>query len=1280
MASAMSARSRVLVGLIWLVVLTGLVISPAHGQQVYTYTNARSGAHDLALGYPVPLPINSQTPGAFFRSYQSLHARLQALAMEHAFINAHEIGQTIQGRAIWAYTVSDPDTVTLDGFNEPAFLINGTIHAREWASPEVVAGILERFAGRGDGNGLYRYLLENANLVIIPVLNIDGFLQTQRYPARVILGTDPEYPNRAPRDGRMRRKNMRGADENLLSFNDHLNGVDLNRNNPPYAPSPRASGNPDSLIFHGDGAHNQPETQALAAAVEWAPAEELRLYTDVHSFASAFLDWLTNNTRRNANQVRLVNLAIDVLRGHGSIYRHSSDAGAQGIGSTDEYFAEEFQVPAWTLELEPRSNLGGLQYDGIGVTHDGFILPESQITRVRDEIADTYATLFYAQAGPPSVKALKVFDSVGGTVYAGHWETRSQVRRDFVVDVAGSLQPGVEYQLWLAFDKPMRRRKDGQVIAYPAFTPVSIKPALQLSGGSVDVSFGSAGQWRNDPGPMGYLRYPDDAFLAPFTVPVEALAGQTVELELSISVKDFAKQSLDADPSTVVDWAGGHWVRYEATDGSAGDFGGTDSTLNFTVSAQELDTVTFKPSPSSYHVMEGSLLYLPVVRQGEGEGAVSAEVIFESGPPGAGGVYSVSWANGETGVKHVAAPIPDNLRVGPLATLVPLRVHVNVTSGLARATDREITITVEDNDTTARGVYNILKPGSSCRTCGPVPPRLALGGELWRALNSTPAETQLAEFESVTINLADGAVYAMDGHQYPPAAAGTLLSPIQGNVTLAGHHSVIRFEPQENVDAIDELRLIHVLPGAQLTLSGVEIVGFDAPGDRSGGAILNEGEFHAERAIFLDNQGNRGGALMNLGEAYIINSSFVNNQADLSGGAIHNSNHVTLEGVTFSSNSAGGQGGAVFNAGEVSTVFSTFAENEAPVGASIENQGTVILTASILADEGGCSGGSFESGGYNLRVTGSDCPLYETSDLSAVDAGLALFDLDDFLYPLLVNSAALNAGQLTGCLGNDSRGVPRPFAESGTTPRCDIGAFERGLTVHRGLWWNPQRPGHGFDLQQTDNRLALTWFTYETDGDPVWYQAVAPFNDPEWTAELYRFTYSAEDGQATPELAGHVTLTFESDTKATFAWDLSESGQGTGSEPFEAFTPLDKAPLFDVTGLWSTDDGTGWGLSVDVQGESSIFTLYYYDGQGQPRWVQGVGFASTDTAADLSSLVGFCPDCALIPVSSVNAGSLDLQFLTRSQAEVETNITYPGEPGGTWNRDSGLFVLSDPVP
>ncbi|MCJ8271498.1 MAG: hypothetical protein MJK04_19130, partial [Psychrosphaera sp.] len=265
------------------------------GATIYTYTNDMSIGNSIPLGYTVPIPVESLTPIDGFRTYQSLHARHQQMASEADFIRGKIIGQTFDGEDIWLYTVSDEDNDTHSGATEGATLINGGIHAREWQSPEAVTGFIEALFDHRNNAHMEAYLVDNLKMGFIPVLNIDGFKQTQRHPDKVTNTVS------SPRDGRMRRKNMRGVDHDLQTDMGNLKGIDLNRNNEPYwATTSSSSGLPNSLVYHGSGPASEPEIQALVAAANEAPAGRLRLFLDVHSFTQIYFTPMTGNTRRNA--------------------------------------------------------------------------------------------------------------------------------------------------------------------------------------------------------------------------------------------------------------------------------------------------------------------------------------------------------------------------------------------------------------------------------------------------------------------------------------------------------------------------------------------------------------------------------------------------------------------------------------------------------------------------------------------------------------------------------------------------------------------------------------------------------------------------------------------------------------------------------------------------------------------------------------------------------------------------------------------------------------------
>ena len=55
----------------------------------------------IALGYPVPVPVDTAQPFNGFRSYNGLHMRHQDLAATTPWVHGEVIGSTRLGRSIW---------------------------------------------------------------------------------------------------------------------------------------------------------------------------------------------------------------------------------------------------------------------------------------------------------------------------------------------------------------------------------------------------------------------------------------------------------------------------------------------------------------------------------------------------------------------------------------------------------------------------------------------------------------------------------------------------------------------------------------------------------------------------------------------------------------------------------------------------------------------------------------------------------------------------------------------------------------------------------------------------------------------------------------------------------------------------------------------------------------------------------------------------------------------------------------------------------------------------
>ncbi|MCB1889675.1 MAG: c-type cytochrome [Rhodocyclaceae bacterium] len=232
--------------------------------------------------------------------------------------------------------------------------------------------------------------------------------------------------------------------------------------------------------------------------------------------------------------------------------------------------------------------------------------------------------------------------------------------------------------------------------------------------------------------------------------------------------------------------------------------------------------------------------------------------------------------------------------------------------------------------------------------------------------------------------------------------------------------------------------------------------------------------------------------------------------------------------------------------------------------------------------------------------------------------------------------------------------------DPGAAPTPQVPA---NITPLKGLWWNPDQPGHGYDLQAAGNQLVMVWYTYDTTGRPVWYLAANDYAGNSWSADLLRTWNFGVDG----ETVGTVTLSFTSATEARFEWQVGGvSGQeaislfkfGSGSDP--VLGPLSRTTGINQTGLYFDPENIGYGLSIASQGHwcieggrsrascengvtgSEVSVLYFYDSNGNPLWALGSGTFTSSLASmqDMYLYRGSCPNCSYVSPGGTWVGTI----------------------------------------
>jgi hypothetical protein len=125
----------------------------------------------------------------------------------------------------------------------------------------------------------------------------------------------------------------------------------------------------------------------------------------------------------------------------------------------------------------------------------------------------------------------------------------------------------------------------------------------------------------------------------------------------------------------------------------------------------------------------------------------------------------------------------------------------------------------------------------------------------------------------------------------------------------------------------------------------------------------------------------------------------------------------------------------------------------------------------------------------------------------------------------------------------------------GALPACTFGAqTDLSLaTNYQDLWWATpagSESGRGVNLTQQGDTIFATWFTYDTDGSPLWLSATASrTGSSTFSGTLYRTSgpaFSAvpfDPSRVTRTPVGTLALAFTNGDAATFAYTVNGVSQ-----------------------------------------------------------------------------------------------------------------------------------------
>jgi len=202
-----------------------------------------------------------------------------------------------------------------------------------------------------------------------------------------------------------------------------------------------------------------------------------------------------------------------------------------------------------------------------------------------------------------------------------------------------------------------------------------------------------------------------------------------------------------------------------------------------------------------------------------------------------------------------------------------------------------------------------------------------------------------------------------------------------------------------------------------------------------------------------------------------------------------------------------------------------------------------------------------------------------------------------------------------------------------------------------GLWYDPQRNGHGLEIQRFGAAHAGLLYTFGDDGKPEWLW----LDMERYGGTLYgSFVHIRNDGTAvdlvpTEEPVGQFTITFEaneyaaacpdaSGPRAAFNWSI---GNETGIWCLQPLLVNGSQSLPNANGLWwNGAEDSGWGFGRYANEVTEFRVIYTYDEDGSPIWVFGQTALGQDQF-DLLYPGGYCRTCSSMPLTLQSAGAFE---------------------------------------
>jgi len=262
--------------------------------------------------------------------------------------------------------------------------------------------------------------------------------------------------------------------------------------------------------------------------------------------------------------------------------------------------------------------------------------------------------------------------------------------------------------------------------------------------------------------------------------------------------------------------------------------------------------------------------------------------------------------------------------------------------------------------------------------------------------------------------------------------------------------------------------------------------------------------------------------------------------------------------------------------------------------------------------------------------------------------------------------------------------IPRNSGTSELNVRIEANIVmgDPGFTPERNSFGPVNRNiSQGVEFNRVGNSFGAAFFTYEENGAPVTYLGAGSLANsqgvlPHGPLNAFVGIPGAQEGMP----VGYIGLTFTGPQEAILSYDLlGDSGSEQLGTIAQLNCPQRNGQLLNVTGHWTPRTAGGGGTALLVNENNQAYVFYFFDQQGQQRWLLANSPDNFTTNAEASArqFRGYCPTCAPTTTGQDIVGTITHSFGNDDEGQQIVNVNLAQPLNGSVQLNRALFKLTD---